>query len=243
MQNFKIAKKWLPDLPDHRDLKYKMSNMKLPVSMDLRDEDSAIKDQGDLGSCTGNAIASLIEEELVAKTEISALFIYFQERKLEGSISNDSGASIRDGIKACAKVGACSEQFYPYIVEAFKKEPSALAYANAMHRKLLSYRRVSNLKEMLDCIASGHGIVMGFTVYESFLTEEVANTGIMPYPKLLERAAGGHAVVAIGYNTHKKMLLVKNSWGDDWGQNGYFWMPFKVIQNRNMSDDFWTIMM
>ena len=94
---------------------------------------------------------------------------------------------------------------------------------------------------MLDCLASGHPVVMGFTIYDSFMNGEVERTGVMKYPKFFERVIAGHAVLAVGYDMDKKMMLIKNSWGEEWGQGGYFWMPFKVIKNRNMSDDFWTV--
>jgi C1A family cysteine protease len=241
MNNFISNTKWIPDLPDHRDFKYKKTNTVLPSKVDLRDKCSPVKNQGKLGSCTGNSIASMIEEEIVEKVTVSSLFIYFQERKIEGTISSDSGASIRDGIKACYKIGACNEIYYPYDIDLFKNLPSEIAYKDASLRKIKTFHRIDSLKDMLNCLASGHSVVMGFSLYESFMSDTVAKTGMMPYPKSNERLLGGHAVVAVGYDLNTKMLLVKNSWGKEWGREGYFWMPFKVVQNRYMSDDFWTI--
>lgn len=241
----KLLSRWVPDLPDNRDFKYKRGVKKLPLKVDLRKVCSAIEDQGELGSCTGHAISSGIESEIVINKfrniQISRLFIYFQERKIEGTISSDAGASIRDGVKACATIGACNETYWPYDPKRFKLEPSSSAYADASGRKLSKYERVNGLAGMLDCLASGHPVIFGFTVYSSFMSDDLAKRGIMSYPKKSEKCEGGHAVLAVGYDQKSEMVLVKNSWGTSWGMLGYFWMPYKVISNRNMSDDFWTV--
>ena len=95
--------------------------------------------------------------------------------------------------------------------------------------------------QMRTCLAAGYPFVFGFTVYESFESQEVANTGIVKMPKRGEQALGGHAVLAVGYNDAKQTFLVRNSWGEDWGMSGYFTLPYKYLSNRNLSDDFWTI--
>jgi C1A family cysteine protease len=78
-------------------------------------------------------------------------------------------------------------------------------------------------------------------VYESFESAEVAKTGVVPMPGPDERLLGGHAVLAIGYVASTRMFIVRNSWGTKWGDGGYFTMPYAYLEDRNLSDDFWTI--
>lgn len=235
---------WHPDLPDHRDLKFKAKKTTdIKDMVDLREFATKIEDQGELGSCTAHAITSAIELQIKKNnglsTDLSRLFVYYQERFMEKTVKTDSGAIIRDGIKACAKIGVPVETLWPYSVTRFTERPSVNAYKNAATRKILKYKRVTDLESMLHCLTEGNPVVFGFSVYESFESDKVAKTGIMPYPKKSEKLIGGHAVLAVGYDYKKERILVRNSWGEDWGLKGYFWMPFKVVDNRDMSDDFW----
>src|SRR5882672_3101009 len=117
---------WLPDLPDHRDRLYAAVHRiaaRLPRSVDLRPHCSPVEDQGDLGSCTGNALAGAVEflekKARIPLTNVSRLFIYYNERVIEHSVSEDSGAMIRDGIKTLVKQGVCAESRWPYVVSKF----------------------------------------------------------------------------------------------------------------------------
>ncbi len=237
---------WRPDVPDQRDFLYsKIVRIpkKLPPRIDLINYCSAVEDQGELGSCTANAIAGNIEflESLSAQSfeDKSRLFIYYNERALEGHVNEDSGAMIRDGIKVCAKYGACDELIWPYNVNRFAVKPDKKAYTDGKEHLIVSYHRILTIDEMRACLAEGFPFVFGFSVYESFETQKVARTGIVNMPKKSERMLGGHAVMAVGYDDKAKRFLVRNSWGKDWGMNGYFTMPYKYLQT--LSDDFWTI--
>ncbi len=240
---------WQPDLPDHRDQFYSAPLNKfpegVPPSVDLRGQCPPVYDQGQLGSCTANAIAAAVEfdrkKQGLSDFVPSRLFIYYNERVMEGTVSEDSGAQIRDGIKSVAKIGAPTEADWPYDIKKFAERPPAKAYTDAKLDRAVQYQRVVHtLQQMQGCLASGFGFVFGFTVYESFESDALAKTGIMPMPKAHERKLGGHAVMAVGYDTDSRMMIVRNSWGTDWGQSGYFMMPFEFIISRNCSD-FWTI--
>ena len=213
--------------------------------IDLRPTCSPVENQGNLGSCTGNALAGAIEflerKDNVPFVDASRLFIYYNERALEGTVKSDAGAMIRDGIKTLKKQGVCSEIRWPYIISKFAVKPSAACYKEALKRQITSYHRILTLDEMRTCLAEGFPFVFGFTVYESFESQEVARTGIVQMPQPNERSLGGHAVLAVGYDDEQKRFIVRNSWGTDWGQKGYFTIPYEYLSNRNLADDFWTI--
>jgi C1A family cysteine protease len=236
---------WIPDRPDHRDFLYSAiaPKVKLPLKVDLRNECSSIENQGHLGSCTANALAGNLQflERVSGQIykDVSRLFIYYNERALEGTIGFDSGAMIRDGIKGLAKYGVCPESSWPYDISKFTRKPSAACYKEGLKRRIVSYHRLQTLGEMLNCLAEGFPFVFGFTVYESFESLKVAQTGRVPMPKKSERALGGHAVMAVGYDQKQKRFIVRNSWGPEWGQAGYFTMPYAYVET--LADDFWTI--
>lgn len=239
---------WTPDLPDQRDYKfsaiYKIPT-KLPSSVDLRAQCSPVEDQGQLGSCTANSLAGALEflerKDKIVFADLSRLFIYYNERVIEHTVSSDSGAMLRDGIKTLAKQGVCAEAKWPYVITRFTKKPSATCYKQAAAHQITSYQRLSTVDEMRACLADGYPFVFGFTVYESFESAMVARTGKVNLPKSGEKVLGGHAVMAVGYNDKQKRFIIRNSWGPDWGKQGYFTMPYTYLDNRDLSDDFWTI--
>jgi C1A family cysteine protease len=239
---------WLPDIPDNRDLMYgavRKIPAKLPSKADLRPGCSKVEDQSDLGSCTANALAGALEylmkKDRVKFSDMSRLFIYYNERVIEHSVKTDSGAMIRDGIKTLAKQGACTEKKWPYVIAKFANKPPKACYTEALGYQILSYARLGTLDEMRACLADGFPFVFGFSVYDCFETQQMAKTGVLDMPKKGESLLGGHAVLAVGYDDAAKRLIVRNSWGPKWGMKGYFTMPYGYVTNRNLSDDFWTI--
>ncbi len=240
---------WLPDLPDQRDLKYAAPRplvRKLPAKINLKDHCPAVYDQGDLGSCTANAIGAAFQFGLIKQKSKdfipSRLFIYYNERVMEHSVNSDSGAMIRDGIKSVNKQGVCPEVMWPYNINQFATEPAEHCYADALKHQVLSYHRVPRtLSQMKGCLAKGFPFVFGFSVYESFESEVVAKSGKLDMPKKKEKEVGGHAVLAVGYDEKSKRFIVRNSWGKSWGKEGYFTMPYDYLMEENLADDFWTI--
>ena len=241
---------WQPDLPDSRDFIYAAPSTilkKLPAAVDLRQQCPAVYDQGQLGSCTANAIAGAFEFEAKKQNATndfmpSRLFIYYNERAIEHTINTDSGAQIRDGIKSINQQGVCPEKMLPYNIDKFTQKPSKACYDAALKHQLTSYHRVTRtLNQMQACLADGYPFVFGFTVYESFESAAMAKTGKLNLPKKTESVIGGHAVMAVGYDDKTTRFIVRNSWGNTWGLNGYFTMPYDYLLNENLSDDFWTI--
>jgi C1A family cysteine protease len=244
---------WVPDLPDHRDHLYAvtapMSGAPLPPRVDLRPQCPPVYDQLNLGSCTANAIAGAIEfdqqcQRLAAPVVPSRLFIYYNERALEHTVSIDSGASLRDGIKTVAAQGVCPEATWPYVDDGttFERRPPQSCYQDATRHRVSSYARLPrSLQQIRACLAEGRPFVFGFSVYESMMSNAVAADGQVPMPGSQEQLLGGHAVMAAGYDDAHHVLIVRNSWGASWGLGGYCLMPYAYLLDPNLSDDFWTI--
>jgi len=240
---------WIPDLPDQRDHLYAapiQALQALPTSVDLRPGCPGVYDQLDLGSCTANAIGAAIEfdrlKQKLSDFMPSRLFIYYNERAMEGTIDSDSGAMIRDGIKSVGSQGVCPESEWPYDITQFRQQPSDQCYQDALSCKAILYQSVlRDLNQMKGCLASGYPFVFGFTVYQSFESASVAQTGQVPMPQRGESVLGGHAVLAVGFDDAQQRFLVRNSWGTDWGMQGYFTMPYTYLTQASLASDFWTI--
>ncbi len=241
---------WIPDLPDHRDQVYSApvtALQNLLPQLDLTPQCPPVYDQGQLGSCTANAIGAAVEFEQMKQKLAdvfvpSRLFIYFNERSMEGTVDSDSGAQIRDGIKSVAKQGVCPETQWPYLIAKFKTKPPKKCCVEALkHRVVLYQRLVPTLNQLRGCLASGYPFVFGFTVYDSFESPAVAKTGHAPMPAPSETSIGGHAVMGVGYDDAKQWFIIRNSWGPKWGLAGYFTLPYTYVTDSQLAEDFWTI--
>jgi C1A family cysteine protease len=252
---------WRHQLPDARDKLYAPRlTATPPAEYDLRPTMPPVYDQGQLGSCTGNAIAGAMEYERdrqgLSDFVPSRLFIYYNERALEGTVSNDAGAVIKDGIKVVNREGVCPETLWPYDIAMFAVQPARRCYVAATADRLVQYEAIQTLGDLKDAISSDLAVVFGFTVYESFESPEVAKTGIMPMadPKK-ESMVGGHAVLAVGYSDPNSHVIVRNSWGRSWGDAGYFYMPYQYmtgtatnsdsapVNGAYLASDFWALEM
>ena len=239
---------WKRDLHDPRDFKFKIvAPHDLPTLVDLRAQCPEVYNQGNLGSCTANALggAFQFEQKKQGKPDFipSRLFIYYNERVIEGTVNEDAGAMIRDGIKTMVAEGVCPETKWQYIENKFKDKPCDCCYKTALENQVQEYLRISphTLYEVKHCLSDGYPVAFGFTIYESMMTGEVARTGFVPMPSANEAPIGGHAVLAVGYDDSKEALIVRNSWGSEWGMGGYFYLPYWYITTPNAAADFWTI--
>jgi C1A family cysteine protease len=237
-----------PDQPDERDYVYAASSPSLPDTVDLRPHMSPIVNQGSLGSCTANAIVSGLREFLALKdapagqtlTRLSRLFLYWHERDLENTVSTDSGATLRDGMRVLANIGVPPEDDYPYMENIFTDAPSSEAEQHATANKITEYHRVMGFTDMQSALSSGLPVVIGMYVYPSF--ESTTTSGIVAaVDKTTETVLGGHALTVVGYKKIDNVdyAIVRNSWGTDWGDNGYCYVP-RTYWDAGIVVDMWT---
>jgi C1A family cysteine protease len=236
----------------------------LPTSVDLREWCSPIEDQGQIGSCTAHAGVGVIEyyerKSFGRHIEASRLFLYKVTRNLM-KMKGDTGAYLRTTIGAMVLFGVPPEDYWLYTdnEKGFDEEPPAFCYAFAQNYQTIKYFRHDSpgikaeeiLKKVKTYLSKGHPAMFGFTVYNSI--EQAENTGKIPFPSPKERIEGGHAVVVVGYDDKMKIknkygkiettgaLLIRNSWGKEWGEKGYGWLPYEYI-SRGLAEDFWSIL-
>jgi C1A family cysteine protease len=236
-----------PYQPNHHFALYMnhIDEAALPSTVDLRPQCPPVYDQLALGSCTANAWAGLAQF-LAMKMSLpsfvpSRLFIYFGEREIEGDTADDTGASLADGAHITSTQGCPHEALWPYDINQFTVKPPAPVYQDGLKHLVLNPQQVhQDLGSMKAVLANGQPIAIGFTVFESFESDTVASTGVVPMPGKHEQVLGGHAVMICGYNDLQKRFIVRNSWGTGWGQVGYFTIPYAFLVNPRLASDFWS---
>jgi len=263
---------WIRQKPDLRDYSVDRPDVacllvRLPVGLsskvDLRKYCTAIVDQGNLGSCTANALAGLIGYFIKKSTgkefAASRLFTYWYTRWLEGSLAEeDTGATIRGTMGSLAAFGTVSEKLLPYSIEAFKMEPAYRFGLMAQNFQALKYVLIDQpgtpgtavLTAIKGQLFAGMPLEFGFEVFPQF--KSVGRDGLVAYPKTGDASIGGHAVVAVGYddtvqcpNATLGAILCRNSWGTAWGMDGYFWLPYDYVTKPffgvTLAADWWAL--
>ena len=222
---------------------------KAPAHASLREhmDEWDVFDQGELGSCTANAIAGAIEyvtrvDKDDTNNTPSRLFIYYNERNLEGTTDQDSGAMIRDGLSSVHTTGYCSEKLWPYDVSKYADKPPDECYEHVKRAVKEFALFPQKLGEIKKCIGMGYPVVIGVAVYESFMSEEVTEYGDVPMPEILqEELLGGHAILIVGYDDAVQRVTFRNSWGEDWGDRGYGTLPYEYFNSPRMANSMWVI--
>lgn len=235
------------DTKDFRDWRMPLTSMRLPAAVDLRGHCPPVTDQGQLGSCTSHGITGALRYEMIrgghGDVTLSRLQLYYDERVIEGTIASDAGAEIRDGIKSTAKKGVGHEVLWPYNLRKFRTRPNAAVYKDAIQFRALEYARVDvSVVALKTAIASGHTPIVGFTVYESFESDAVAKTGMVPMPGSRESVVGGHCVYVVGYGQKPGTFTIRNSWGTEWGgHGGDCFFPEAYLGSTKLGSDYWLI--
>ena len=234
---------WKPDSPDHRD-KYIHYNLISDIEdCDLRDEMPGIYDQKEIGSSVANAVAAAYEYNQIKLDDNhifipSRLFIYYNTRKIEKTLEYDAGAQIRNTIKSLNINGICSETKWNYDPSLINFKPYDNCYTAIQPLKY--YRIHQNIESLKACLTNGVPFIFGFSVFENFeeLNEENMTLQI---PKKEEEYIGGQCVLCVGFDEVKKIFIIRNSFGVEWGNKGYFYMDYDYLLNENLCRDFWII--
>jgi C1A family cysteine protease len=236
-----------PDSHDHRYVPPPEILANLPKKVDLRSMLPPAYNQFEINSCTANAIAAVMEFDemkfgLKNVKAPSRLFIYYNERAMEGNAGKEVGGQIRDGIKSVVSQGACPEGVWPYLRANVLKKPTKIAYSQARKYRAVEYQRMMHhLDQLRSCLAEGYPFVFGIKVFTSFQSAAVRRSGTLDMPRKGEKSVGLHAVLAAGYDDRSRRFIVRNSWGRKWGKKGYFTMPYEYLLDSEISHDFWTI--
>jgi len=212
-----------------------MTSTTLRESVDLREWDSLVEDQGTLGSCTGNAIANAYELQVKQKypdkfVELSRLFVYYNTRLLEGTSSIDIGATLSNSIYSVQQFGICSEQLWPYDISKFNVAPTESCYKDGIARKIVNPQFLKTIDDALQILNLNKPVVLGINVYYDFLFLD-SESSVIPFPEYYD-VGNGHAMAIVGYNLRTKKFLAKNSFGNQWGDNGYCWVPFDYLSHE-----------
>lgn len=248
----KVNLNYIFDEKDPRDFKLKNIIYKdidpnfLPSSVDLRSQWGDIHDQGDIGSCVSQSVSYQLRYLLRKTTgkiyNMSRLFIYYNGRVVSNfPVTEDTGLTMRNGFCSVTTYGAPEETQWPYVTSDYKKKPSDNAYRLATGNRNLAYYAVGqNLLEMKKCLKDGWAISFGVTLFKSFMSTTVAQTGNVPMNTAGDERIGGHAMTIVGYNDAKGTFTVCNSWGRAWGDGGFCHIPYKMLLDSSVAGDFWT---
>jgi len=200
-----------------------------------------------LNSCSANAIAAALRYDELREghpdvSSPSRLFIYYNERVLAGVTDTNSAVSLRYGYRTVAALGTCPEAMWPYLERRFRRMPTPACFRAALRRRAIAYYRIRRaIVQLRACLAEGFPFVMALAVHHSMMGRAVTRTGMVPVPTRHDPLRGGHAVLAVGYDHARRLILFRNSWGRAWGDGGYGYLPYAFVASANLTWDFWTM--
>jgi C1A family cysteine protease len=228
--------------------KFFSMSSKLPSSVDLRGPNMPpVWNQDRLGCCTGFAASAAFEftcrKQHATDFTPSQLFLYYNERSIDGDVSEDAGSTLSTGVKAMREYGMCPLEEWPYDESKFAEKPPQQCYDEALKHEVIGASQVcASVLSIKGALAKGFPVILGIDVYSSFESDDVAKTGWIPLPDVdSEQLMGGHAICLAGYSDKEQCFLMRNSWGSDWGFGGYCWLPYDYMNKEHLASDPWII--
>lgn len=232
------------DVHDKRDRRFEASIRQLPRRADLSRFCGAVYNQYRTQSCGPSALASALTLDANQRDEQlappSRLFMYYNARVLTNTQATDSGTTIRDVIKAFAHDGACSERQWPFLKRDITKRPARACYRDAEMFPIDYHRIPQHVDDLRAALAQGHAFIFGIQAYVQPFTD-AAKSGKLRLPRKSDMLAGGHALIAVGYDSAKNSVLARNSLGRDYARDGFFWVPDAYFTDPDLTYDFWTV--
>jgi len=233
--------------PSERDYRTVFHDRSVPDRVDLRQYCTPVENQGQIGSCTANATVGALEFHYKRRDgrspDLSRMFVYFNARRMRGQVLMDSGAQIREAMASIMAFGACREEIWPYNPMLFAIEPPPQAYSEAAAHEAIQYARVDGGQGAVQALAQGLPVVFG-TAIPTRCYEEAAATGILPEATRQEidnPRQGGHAMLIVGYDNIERSFLVRNSWGEGWGDHGYCRISYGLMDACSPPEEFWVV--
>ena len=250
-----------PDKPDPRDVIKVYGAPDIPSTedhpvVDLRKYVTQVYTQGLLGSCAACTVCAAYKLERARQSiekgyahyqaeDVSRLFLYYNSREYDNSTGVDDGASLRDTLKAINSKGVCKESFFPYDIKNFAQKPTQASYDDAEGNIIKKYALLrQDIDQFRACLKAGYPVAFCFRIYKDFSMITRRDKGMMPTPsdnELNTTRPGGHGSLLVGYNDNTQLFTVLNSWGEGFGDHGYFYMPYKFIMNPKSAFNFWKI--
>ncbi len=236
-----------PSRYDRRDRIYKVQNLEVKNQVDLREWDGYIENQGQLGSCVGASLVAAYELMLKKNypdkfVDLSKLYAYYHARLFEDAESKDDGVeNIRSGLRGLHKFGICTEALWPYNEDMVSVQPNLDCYIEAWQRKIAIYQALNSVGDILEILSLGFPVITALTLFDNFKELDKKNA-IVTAPKDSSSYYGGHAMCLVGHSLSSKWFIAKNSWGTDWGDNGYCYIPFDYMSQFSFDRWYFSIM-
>lgn len=231
-----------------RKISYLYAQDQLPPMVDLRTFLKPVEDHSTINSCVANAISSAYEylqHRLTGKLQpVSRLFLYYNARMLEGTEEKDNGCSISSALEVIEKIGICSDETWSFDPDLVEQKPDFNAYQEAKKNLVEQVQEIDlDLYSMKHCLAMGYPFIFSLQLFHSF--SQAGTQGKVLMPDLSQEKShadhGIHAMLAVGYLEEYQVFIVRNSWGENWGDQGYCYIPYEYVLQSDYCQECWSL--